>query len=248
MSDHPDAPAAEQIVFTEHARGEGIRMGESWVLTPGSLPYREAGERVLSALDVPVAEWPRQPSRTAEDARERTGSAGGENPAPASPEPVAAILTAPVTASVLRSQVRAAVHAWAETDMDADPADAVMGVVAPWAEQMTGHAVALAHAALERATERMRAAEGKLTEIRQACRDQATYVRLGAFDSVVPPTALVKAADILAIIGTGEEGPLAPDTGHLSAADRAMVARVTGGGIRSREMQVEFSDEQGAGP
>ena len=73
-----------------HARGEGIMLGESWVLTSGSLPYREAGERILSALDVPRPEWPRQPSRTAEDAQGVTGSAGGESPALVSPGAVAA--------------------------------------------------------------------------------------------------------------------------------------------------------------
>ena len=90
----PPDGTAEWPADALHARGEGIMLGESWVLTHGSLSYREAGERILSALDVPRPEWPRQPSRTAEDAQGVTGSAGGESPAPGSPGPVAAITAA----------------------------------------------------------------------------------------------------------------------------------------------------------
>ena len=114
----------------------------------------------------------------------------------------------PVTAAVLRSQVRAAVHSWAETDMNADPADAVMGVAGPWAEQVAGHAVALAHAALDRATERMRAAEGKLANLRslaEGCRELASNGRDLDANCTASAAYRAVAGDILAIIGTGEE-------------------------------------------
>ena len=40
-----------------------------------------------------------------------------------------------------------------------------------------------------------------------------------------------------------EDEPFTLDVGHPTAADRAMVARATGGGIRSREVQPEFGTE-----
>jgi hypothetical protein len=47
----------------------------------------------------------------------------------------------PVTAGILRSQVRAAVYAWQE-DPGSDPAAHILGALAPWIEQVTAHAAA----------------------------------------------------------------------------------------------------------
>ena len=43
-----------------------------------------------------------------------------------------------------------------------------------------------------------------------------------------------------------EDDEVVPDFGHLSASDRELLAWITGGGIHSREIQVEFSDEEEA--
>ena len=56
--------------------------------------------------------------------------------------------------------------------------------------------------------------------------------------------ALEAAAPLLAgAWGAFECEPLVIDSGHPTAADRAMVARATGGGIRSGEGRVRFEDE-----
>ncbi len=84
----------DRITELEHRIGQATMEAGSWRMMPGWMPCAEAGERILSALDVPRPEWPRQPSRTAEDAQERTGSGEGGSPAPGSPGPVAAITAA----------------------------------------------------------------------------------------------------------------------------------------------------------
>lgn len=45
------------------------------------------------------------------------------------------------------------------------------------------------------------------------------------------------------IIDDGGGDAPAPDIGHISAADAEMVARATGGGIRSAEVSASFADE-----
>ena len=80
-------------------------------------------------------------------------------------------------------------------------------------------------------------AEAKLAEI--------LALPLLYIGAVAEGNAVVSYPAILAIIG-GEEEPVIADVGHPSASDRAMVARATGGGIRSRELQVKFSDEEEA--
>ena len=244
-----------------HARGEGIRMGESWVLTPGSLSYREAGERILSALDVPRSEWPgtRDAARSPESAREVPGV---ESPAPASLEGVTAILAAlegsdgeapPLSREELGRLVREVWVACAREHPDPKPswlagwdeldewdketdrrigktvanhaaavtalamhglhvtvvAEAVSAereradrlrdrcderdrlisaliaehpvelgrfsrMLSDAAEPVPDTGGMLAHAALERATERMRAAEGKMAAIRELCEEAGT--------------------------------------------------------------------------
>jgi len=91
----------------------------------------------------------------------------------------------PVTASVLRSQVRAAIEYWVSGDAgDEDPADVVMGIVAPFMESMTAEG-------LRAETDRADVAEAKLCQI-------AAYVT----DNPPP----VRVQFILGIIGS-EKGP-----------------------------------------
>jgi hypothetical protein len=58
-----------------------------------------------------------------------------------------------------------------------------------------------------------------------------------------PQDMRIGAGDVLEII-SGEEAEVAPDVGHISAADASMIAKATGGGIRSREVQPEFAVEE----
>ena len=177
-------------------------LGESWVLTSGSLPYREAGERILSALDVPRPEWPRQPSRTAEDAQERTGGGEGESPAPGSPGPVAAITAA--LEGNWRERVTVALDAsvdrCARCKVCDNQVDAVMAAILPlaelenaitWDTSCTSCARVL-DSAYEQ-TCRAEAAEGKLASLR-------TVLLEGGQGAA---TARRRA---LAIIGTEEQG------------------------------------------
>ena len=53
----------DRITELEHRIGQATMMGESWVMTPGSVSCAEAGRRILSALDVPRPEWPAAPAR-----------------------------------------------------------------------------------------------------------------------------------------------------------------------------------------
>ncbi len=41
-----------------------------------------------------------------------------------------------------------------------------------------------------------------------------------------------------------EDEAVTPEFGHLSASDRALIAWITGGRIRSREIRVELEDEE----
>ena len=88
----------------------------------------------------------------------------------------------PVTAGVLRSQVRAAIEHWASGDAgDEDPAGVVMGAVAPFIESLV--------------------AEGLRTERARADAAEARLVKIGV---LVQDTYL--AEDILDIIGGEEKG------------------------------------------
>ena len=214
MTDHPDA--AEWPVSALHARGEGIMLGESWVLTSGSLPYREAGERILSALDVPRPEWPRQPSRTAEDAQERTGGGEGESPAPGSPGPVAAITAA--LEGNWRERVTVALDAsvdrCARCKVCDNQVDAVMAAILPlaelenaitWDTSCTSCARVL-DSAYEQ-TCRAEAAEGKLAAIERQCGKAAGVLRRGTGVPFSRQDVMVDARYILEIISTGgDEG------------------------------------------
>lgn len=127
----------------------------------------------------------------------------GAEPAPAeSPAPVpagrsAASTTAfqarwPVTAGVLRSQVRAAVEHWL-TEGEDDPADVVMGIVAPFIERLVAEG-------LRGGTARAEAAEAKLAEIEAHCRDKCFTVPDGPRE-----VAYVRVSGVLAIGGETQE-------------------------------------------
>ena len=91
-----------------------------------------------------------------------------------------------------------------------------------------------------RLRERAEAAEAELAEVRQTI---TTFLKVrgggqGAQDL---------AEGIRQVLDRGEissEKGFAVDVGRPSAADRAMVARATGGGIRSREVQPAFDDKE----
>jgi len=72
----------------------------------------------------------------------------------------------------------------------------------------------IVHAALERATERMRAAEGKLANLRslaEGCRELASNGRDLDANCTASAACRAVAGDMLAIIGTGEgTSPLSP--------------------------------------
>lgn len=89
--------------------------------------------------------------------------------------------------------------------------------------------------------DRVQSAEAKLAGIGHLCREPS-HVLLRGTDAGIEGTDYVRADAILAIIGTEEE-PFTPDCGQPTDADRAIAARATGGGIRSREVQPRFSEE-----
>ena len=126
----------DRITELEHRIGQATMEAGSWRMMPGWMPCAEAGERILSALDVPRPEWPRQPSRTAEDAQERTGSGEGGSPAPGSPGPVAAITAA--LEGNWRERVTVALDAsvdrCARCKVCDNQVDAVMAAILPLAE------------------------------------------------------------------------------------------------------------------
>jgi hypothetical protein len=77
-----------RITELEHRIGQAAMEAGSWRMMPGWMPCAEAGERILSALEVPVAEWPRSP-------QDDSAAPGTQAPALASPEPAAAATDAP---------------------------------------------------------------------------------------------------------------------------------------------------------
>lgn len=192
----------DRITELEHRIGQATMEAGSWRMMPGWMPCAEAGERILSALDVPRPEWPRQPSRTAEDAQERTGSGEGKSPAPGSPGPVAAITAA--LEGNWRERVTVALDAsvdrCARCKVCDNQVDAVMAAILPlaelenaitWDTSCTSCARVL-DSAYEQ-TCRAEAAEGKLASLR-------TVLLEGGQGAA---TARRRA---LAIIGTGEQG------------------------------------------
>lgn len=90
--------------------------------------------------------------------------------------------------------------------------------------------------------DRVQSAEAKLAEVRQCCQEAAGIADLIVRSGGKPIKASPLIDAILAIIGTEEE-PFTPDCGQPTDADRAIAARATGGGIRSREVQPRFSEE-----
>jgi hypothetical protein len=53
----------------------------------------------------------------------------------------------------------------------------------------------------------------------------------------------LRSADAAAVLDDDLDDEFHPETGRLTASDRELVARVTGGGIRNKELFVPFEDE-----
>ena len=111
--------------------------------------------------------------------------------------------------------------------------------------------------------EEQAATEAGVTEARRLVADAEaadTVYRLAAVKVVVYeflhqyghselPTfqvALDLAVSLRKIVEGRDDDEVVPEFGHLSASDRALVAWITGGGIRSREIRVELDEEDGA--
>ena len=140
-----------------------------------------------------AAEAPGDPDPSEDPSRALTGADGSAQ------ERSAASLPAAVPGrEALREAVSAAIDAgwWSQGPA---PSERVMEIV---------------HAALERATERMRAAEGKLANLRslaEGCRELASNGRDLDANCTASAAYRAVAGDMLAIIGTGEgTSPLSP--------------------------------------
>ena len=252
----------DRITELEHRIGQATMEAGSWRMMPGWMPCAEAGERILSALDVPRPEWPAAPAReplvlppdefaalkrsarilasivarnhqVMEAARIEMRQAGAhaamqwilnslpdvwDDPETEWDGKESAGAWFDRTESFYRASESAA-EALGDPDPSADPSRALarshestrQRAGTPEPAPDTG---GMTYAALERATERMRAAEGKLANLRslaEGCRELASNGRDLDANCTASAAYRAVAGDMLAIIGTGEgTSPLSP--------------------------------------
>ena len=236
-ADGPDE--RDQITELEHRIGQAAEEAESMALEGGVA--RACALRFLGALQVPEAEWPAAPATgplvlppdefaaamravaaalgyRAEAVTIDSAAPGTQAPAPASPGPATAATDAAGGILVpdretLREAVSAAIDAgwWSQGPA---PSERVMQIVWPLLADRGRAEGAIVHAALDRATERLRAAEGKLAEmtadlraLAEGCADLASNGRDLDRNCTASSAYRDVASDITAIIGTGgDEG------------------------------------------